>query len=80
MAAKLENANAVVISRRIPAIGEVVIRLSSYPHPVFTAVLIGQKVRRFDAGIESAVRLWRRRLCLGFDAEPVLFPERCNCR
>src|SRR5690349_12611227 len=40
---------------RIPAACRWVIRKSSYPFPVFTAVLTGQQARWFGASVERAV-------------------------
>src|SRR5204863_1013531 len=44
----------------VPAIGRRVIRQSLYPIPIFTAVLTGQKVRWFGAGIQRTVRVAER--------------------
>ena len=44
----------------IPALGGGVIRQSMYRFPIFTAVLTGQKVRWFGAGIQRAVRVAER--------------------
>ena len=47
-------------STGIPAAGRGVIRQSLYPSPIFAAVLTGQKVRWFAAGIKRPVRVAQR--------------------